>query len=529
MNFKYLILTLSLWGTICANNMAVTNVALTGKNVANSYTLVEFDLSWENSWRTSSGAANWDAAWVFVKYRANGGEWQHASLNTTANNHNAPAGSTIDVPSDGKGVFLFRDSDGSGTLDLDDVQLRWEYGSDGVADNDLVEAKVFAIEMVYVAQGSFVLGSGRNEYSSFSDGSWTSGDAIPFTISSENSLSIHPSAGNLWFRENSDVNATIGNPGTLPAAYPKGYDAFYCMKYELTQSQYRDFLNTLTYTQQDVRTIASPNSAAGTGALDSLSNAYRQGITIMTSGVASSTPAVYACNLDGDGTYNEPNDGQSIACNWMSWADAAAFLDWAALRPMTEMEFEKACRGTTNNIRHEFAWGTGSRATGVYTLINEGTSSEAINTNYVVDGTTGNMSYSTTIGGSLGSIQGPLRVGIFAANGSSTGRVSSGASYWGIMELSGNLRERTVSVSDIGLGRSYTGINGDGSLSSSGHANQSNWPGMNGSGQVTTAQGSGHRGGAWPEPISRARVSDRQRGSRFTTIRWYNLGVRGVR
>ena len=82
MKLNHLILALSLWGTLCANNIAVTNVALTGKNVTDSYTLVEFDLSGENSWRISSGAANWDAAWVFVKYRANGGEWQHASLNT---------------------------------------------------------------------------------------------------------------------------------------------------------------------------------------------------------------------------------------------------------------------------------------------------------------------------------------------------------------------------------------------------------------------------------------------------------------
>ena len=527
MNFKYLILTLSLWGTICANNMAVTNVALTGKNVANSYTLVEFDLSWENSWRTSSGAANWDAAWVFVKYRANGGEWQHASLNTTANNHNAPAGSTIDVPSDGKGVFLFRDSDGTGTLDLDDVQLRWEYGSDGVADNDLVEAKVFAIEMVYVAQGSFVLGSGGRETRSFTD-NYTHGidNTIPFTISSENQLRLDSGVGNLWakYAGSSNTNA-IGDTGTLPAAYPKGYDAFYCMKYELTQSQYRDFLNTLTYTQQNARTISSPNSAAGTGALSS-TNANRHGIDIMTPGVASSTPAVYACNLDGDGIYNEAHDGQSIACNYVGWMDAAAFLDWAALRPMTEMEFEKACRGTTNNITNEFAWGTGSRATGVYTLINEGTASEAIDSNYVVDGTTGNMWYRTTEG-DLGAVQGPLRVGIFAANGSNTGRVSSGASYWGIMELSGNLRECAVSVADT-TARSYTGINGDGTLSSSGRANQSNWPGMDG-GEVVNAQGIGQRGGGWRDNAGACRVSVRSGAGSNNANRNSHFGARGVR
>ena len=526
MKLNHLILALSLWGTLCANNIAVTNVALTGKNVTDSYTLVEFDLSGENSWRISSGAANWDAAWVFVKYRSNGGEWQHASLNTDSANHTIPSGGVAEVPSDGKGVFLFRDSDGFGTFTLNDVQLRWEYGNDGVGDNDLVEVKVFAIEMVYVAQRSFDLGSGRRETRTFTDGIFRntgSNNTTPFTISSEDQLRIDSSEGNLWARYNGNppTNA-IGDTGYLPAAYPKGYDAFYCMKYELTQSQYRDFLNTLTYTQQDRRTVSSPDDAAGTGALSS-TNLHRQGIDIMTPGVASSTPAVYACNLDGDGNYNETNDGQSIACNFVGWTDAAAFLDWAALRPMTEMEFEKACRGTTNNTPNEYAWGTGSRATGVYTLTNEGTASEAISSNY--SSSTGNMWYRTTEG-NLGAVQGPLRVGIFAANGSSTGRASSGASYWGIMELSGNLRECAVSVADTA--RSYTGINGDGTLSSSGHANQTNWPGMDG-GRVINAQGIGHRGGSWRDATGGCRVSVRSGAAAFAYGRARINGMRGVR
>ena len=141
--------------------------------------------------------------------------------------------------------FSSADSDGFGTFTLNDVQLRWEYGSDGVGSSDLVEVKVFAIEMVYVAQGSFVLGSGRRENRSFTDGSFRntgSNNTTPFTISSEDQLRIDSSAGNLWARYagNPPTNS-IGDTGYLPAAYPKGYDAFYCMKYELTQSQYRDF------------------------------------------------------------------------------------------------------------------------------------------------------------------------------------------------------------------------------------------------------------------------------------------------
>lgn len=72
----------SLWlftalNTARANDIAVTNITLTGQNIPGGYTLVQFDISWENSWRD---AINWDAAWVFVKVSANGGSWHHFTL-----------------------------------------------------------------------------------------------------------------------------------------------------------------------------------------------------------------------------------------------------------------------------------------------------------------------------------------------------------------------------------------------------------------------------------------------------------------
>jgi hypothetical protein len=33
----------------------------------------------------------------------------------------------------------------------------------------------------------------------------------------------------------------------------------------------------------------------------------------------------------------------------------AAYLDWAALRPMTDMEYEKACRGTESVLAFSYA------------------------------------------------------------------------------------------------------------------------------------------------------------------------------
>src|SRR5436190_17537114 len=122
-----------------ANNITMTNISLTGQNTtagvnnAANYLMVQFSVNWENSWRSSMGPANWDAAWLFVKYRVSGGDWKQANLNNTG--HINPAGSTIDaglltpgaafnsVTNPGLGVFLYRSTNGSGTFTVTNMQL----------------------------------------------------------------------------------------------------------------------------------------------------------------------------------------------------------------------------------------------------------------------------------------------------------------------------------------------------------------------------------------------------------------------
>lgn len=475
--------------SVQANNVTVSNVTLTGQNTASDFTLVQFDISWENSWRVSAGPNNWDAVWVFVKYRVGSGDWQHAWLEAAA--HTAPAGSTIDdgledptiafnaTTNPSLGVFIYRDADGSGTLNLTGVQLRWNYGENGVADDDGVDIKVFAIEMVNIPQASFYVGSGGTESGSFTDGSWTSGATIPLQITTEAALTIGTSAGNLWGTSSSGDN-TIGGAGTLAAEFPKGFDAIYVMKYELSQQGYVDFLNTIDGTQGTAR---YPGQSTN-----------RHGIAV--SGGVYSTSSPY------------------VACNFISWADLAAYLDWSALRPMTELEFEKIARGTLTAEPDEYAWGTTTLVTNAYTLSNSGAIDEGIATNYSAGG---NASYDT----SDGSIDGPLRNGIFAANGSNTGRETSGASFYGVMELSGNLKERYVSVGRAN-GRLFTGIHGDGTIDAAGDADVTNWP-------ATTGDGIGERGGDWFEASSRLRISDRIDAALTTSARLSYYGGRGAR
>ncbi len=249
----------------------------------------------------------------------------------------------------------------------------------------------------------------------------------------------------------------------------------------------------------------------------SSTNANRNGIDIQTPGVASTTPAVYACNLDGDAVYGEAVDGKDIACNYLSWGDMTAYLDWSGLRPMTELEFEKACRGTIAPVANEYPWGTTGIAPPVPTpWPMAGATTEGIATNYST--TLGNASYSTTDG----AINGPLRVGIFAANGSNSGRATAGASYYGIMELGGNLFERPVTIGNAS-GRAFTGTHGNGVLAAGGDPDGATWP------APTTADGAGFRGGAWNSDAVRLQVSDRNAATTESTSRSSSFGGRGVR
>ena len=396
-----------------------------------------------------------------MKYRVGSGNWQHAWLNNTGHSSGTGTSATIDAglltpgtafhatTNPALGVFIYRSADGTGNFSITGAQLRWNYGANGVADNATVDVKVFAIEMVYVPAGNFYVGSGGTETSAFYMYPTTTN---PYQITGEGAITVGTTDGNLYY-----PSSTYGGDqsGPIPADFPKGYAAFYCQKYEISQQQYVDFLNTLTSAQASTR---YPNATTN-----------RHAITV--SGGVYSTTNPY------------------VACNFLSWMDGAAYSDWAGLRPMTELEFEKACRGPETPVANEYAWGTATVASDPYTLGNPSATNEGIASNYSTSA--GNASYDITDG----SIDGPLRVGIFAANANNSGRITAGASYYGIMELSGNLWERAVTVGNP-TGRAFTGLHGNGALSTNGYANETAWPGLT-SGEVTGATGSGFRGGGW--------------------------------
>ncbi len=421
--------------TTKANNISVSNISITGQNTtagsnnAANYSLVKFNIAWENSWRSS--ALNWDAAWVFVKYRVNGGAWNHCNLNNTG--HTAATGSTIDVglvtPSSAfnattnpsVGVFIYKNADGNGNVNYQNVQLRWNYGSQGVTDNAVLDVQVFAIEMVYVPTGTFAVGDGGSDEDQFT----------LTTINTGNATTAPSGTGSLGGQSG---GYPTGITAPSSSSFPNGYNAFYCMKYEISQGQYVDFLNTLTYNQQLSRTNHNGNepiNIIGNYALvdyDVVQNGYTRENQIRVKYVANSTgiPAVFETV-----NYNFP-------CNYLTNDDLFSMLSWSGLRPMTELEYEKSCRGVLTPILGEFAWGNSNLLANNYLFFPSGD---------------------------------PIKkVGYFATNSSS--RVAAGSSYYGIMELSGNLVEKVISC----YGNSnFIGTHGNGILDNIGNYSNTDW------------------------------------------------------
>lgn len=473
--------------TTNANNLQITGTSVSGNDIT-------FTIAWDNSWYANVAPANWDAVWVFIKYQdCNTRLWAHASLSTVAGDHSAASPLQVDTVTDGKGVFIRRSALGGGNISATSITLKMTGLGAGPYN-----FKVFGIEMVNVPQGAFNIGDASitgafSEYNVASDGAITAA-----------SLGGTPAAAN------------------VPVAYPVGFSSFYCMKYEISQEQYVDFLNALTYDQQKAHTVTDPISVAGTYAMYTGSTIqYRNGIKIITPGSNNAIPAVYGCDAT-SGIENNIDDGQNVAMNYLSWADVSAYLDWAALRPMTEFEFEKVCRGAGQaRVAGEYPWGT--------------TAIQYVVPANVTNSLKPNEGYNTAINGlcnvialsgwTIYSMGGPMRSG-FASTGTS-GRASSGAAFYGAKEMAGNVYEMVVNATANGT--TYAGTLGDGTLLANGDSDVSSWPNA-------SSTGIGFKGGSWyagyaysGNGYANAKTSFRSEVALGAAARNVDIGGRGVR
>ncbi len=429
-----------------ANNIVVANATLSGQNTTADTEVINFDVTWDNSWRTSTNENNYDGAWIFIKYRKQGtNDWRHCTVTNTGST--PAAGASFSVPADGKGAFIYRSANGIGTVNFTGNQLIWNYGVDGVLDNETVEIRVFALEMVYIPQGSFVLGSGGTEASFFQNG--TTG--LPYTVASNGAITAGTATGNL------NTNGQGIATGTIPASYPKGFNAFWVMKYECSQQQYVDFLNHL----DQARAIANtPVAPVYTG----------------------THPNLIA---------PEPERAQgSLGVN-----KTAAMSDWSGLRPISELEYEKACRGfNTPAVPNEYAWGNTS-ITPLTSVNDAGLTNESVNTPVAANANVAN-GYNVL-----------SRVGIFARPAGSS-RTLSGGTYYGVMNMSDNTTEICFSLTANGIIVNEV-VHGNGYLDNDGRTDITAWQ---------TFAAFGARGGGYIEGVVRSRVSDRAYASYFFNI-----------
>jgi formylglycine-generating enzyme required for sulfatase activity len=507
----FVVIALSLAGRLAASAITVTPVSLVSRSPGTHTARVRLAVAWDSSWRNDlpgTGRAepfNFDAAWLFLKYRVGSGAWQHARLSARPLDHAAVAlnaGATLTPATDGAGVFVYRAANGQGRFAPGELELTWDYGASGVADDAPVTLHCFALEMVLIPEGAFFVGDG----SPTTNGRFHAGGrpGTPYQVAAAAPRFANDSGG-LW-ADNTLTNLPTGVPGPSPwdnpggslgEAWPTGYAAFFSMKHEITQGQYAEFLNHLTLTQAAAR---FPTDADFTGAGTVRPGNYRFTITNAGDLYIAAAP--------------------SYANNWMTWEDGIAYADWSGLRPMTEFEYEKAGRGPLPAVAGEYAWGTTTIApvSGFNGTDGSGTETpQPANANTSLSPTTQNRP-----------LLGPYRVGLFEGNAT---REQRGAGYYGVLDLSGNVVEQAVNLSSPG-GRAFTGNHGDGSIGADGRARDvPSWPRIpvNAIGAFSASYGFGFRGGDFYNPELDLRLSSRNVASFGGARRLFGLGFRAVR
>ncbi len=336
-------------------------------------------------------------------------------------------GGAVTPTSDGKGAFVNIG---------EDQTVKWNYGADDITVSSNVRVRLDAVEMVYIPAGSFVYnlaGIGGSTFNNYGAGSQV-------TVTSA-----------------SDI------PTGAAAGWPNGYSAFYIAKYEVSQGQYADYLNMLSA------------SDAGSRYTDNYDSS-RQSVS-------------YTSGNDYGSRYSagRPARGQ----NYLSWDDCRAYASWCGLRPLTEMEFEKAGRGGSTSSTNVYPWGETAPSSTTYTF------DEATISQYYA-------CYNNTSAG-------PTDVGHYLSGDITRTDAQAGASVYGVTDLSGSLWEHLINCEHLSVPS-----DGNGTLTW-----PISWP--------DAASGKGIRGGSWYSVATHLRVSGRGGAGSAYATRSHHFGFRPAR
>lgn len=423
---------LLLLGSLSATGLRIENVRPVNRSdIEKMPVSVIFDLKWENAWNNQK---NHDAVWVFMKF---GGFWDnHVKLlpngcRILANRLGSDATPEIVVSEDSLGFFIYAKNTYRGAMDLK-LQVSIDTTTQRISDRGLKGFSVHGVEMVQIPEGPFTLGSPDD--AAIKRASFYRSDAAGepdglFKVESESAISVGPRAGDLYYwSEEAMYNGD--QQGPVPEAFPKGFRAFYIMKYELTQGQYADFLNHL---YKDWTYLRAPQAGRDY-------YKHKGGIRLI------------------DGVYVA--DSPDRPMNYVSFTDGLAWTDWAALRPVTELEYEKAARGPSKPLPAEFVWGTSD-----YDALER---------------------YVDKSGDAV------MRNGFHEGQLNEHTREIFGASYYWVMDLSGSVWEKVITIGNP-IGRAFKGSHGDGNLRF-GKATNADWPKSD-----DEVGGFGYRGGGYYE------------------------------
>ncbi|MGW9684306.1 formylglycine-generating enzyme family protein [Flagellimonas sp. 2504JD1-5] len=378
-----------------------------------AYTL--FNVSWDNAWYNTK---NHDAVWLFFKSISENGGYKH--INVAQSGHRVVSVFSKDpnlifeVPKDGAGLFVKPNNTFRGRVE---VTLKVALHKPSFVDVDQRGwyFHAYGIEMVHIPQGGFTLGDPdpvAQEFGSFYKPNKKGKPSGLVKITSQDQELTVSETGDLFYNSG-EYKYEGDQQGPIPASYPKGVTPYYMMKYEPTEGQYAEFLNSLASDQTPARLLH-------------LERQYK----------------------DHDGTITPKNDRYitkfpNKPCLFMGWDDAMAYADWAGLRPMTEFEFVKAARGTEPPKAHDFPWGTSSKER-MQRLPHPN------RTLIMANGWDESKLTEET-------------------------RDYYGASHYWVMDMAGSIWERVITLGHPN-GRAFTGVHGDGNLSPDGAADVQNWP-----------------------------------------------------
>ena len=451
-------------------DVQITNAVFQDKNSGKPDAVITATLtvSWKNTWRNKK---NHDAVWLFFKLKKENetrsqrhGVLRKNSFRFVHNYLDNGVNPSFWMPDDAIGLMIFPDKEYRGEVswrvqvDLDVPKIR------NLSTEGLTYTYVHAVEMVFIPQGAFYLGEPEaKETAAF----YEYGTNNHYRVTSENSIPVGTQNGNLFYDNQNQPEYKGDAKGIIPQEFPKGFDAFYVMKYELTQGLYADFLNSIS-------AYWTTNRANFGG---KFYNKQRGSIYLEDS--------IYKTT-----SRNRP-------ASFLSFEDSIAWTDWAGLRPMTELEFEKAARGTEKPIAKDFPWGTNS-----------------------------NAKFSRYFDGNSDLVwQKPLD----EKDLSDSNLELYGASFYWVLDLNKGLWERCITVGSE-RGRQFKGTHGDGVLRDGyiGVASNDDWAnGMDGKGGIGYRGGGFYISGMVGSPIGR--VGERDFGSWGDGPRDIAYGYRAAR